>query len=490
MKMVDAYIRNKMKLRATALGISFEELEMLERYDKYWKMYKGFHWDGLEELNKAEVTFNKCRGFVDKAVANEFKGGFSIHMRNEASATVVPMLNDVWDNQNSRELICEELGQIKSVCGSVAVKVEFVESSVDTDPYGEFPDGLVKIRVFRPDFVTFKRDELNKNKITEVVYKFLTEDEETGTEYIYKEVYSKESYDIYHGDTKVETVPYADYMKGIMPWFEIPNLLLADGTFDYKSDLEDIIPLNIEYNLKASDISEIIDYHSAPITVVFGASMDEVDKGASKMWSGLPKDAKVQNLEMESDLASATKYLEHVKAEMFETANIPAIAFGDSVHISNTSGVALETVYAPLIELIDRKRRSLKSVFPEINKLILHHIYNNYTDLALGELDNKNKYYNEVNFETFLPKDTLVELNCIQLEMKMGLEDRKGAMKRLKKQDVDNRLVEIDADRTKYPDIYLGVDSGENNVQRGLGEGKRNKETEVNSGHTNSPEQK
>ena len=61
----------------------------------------------------------------------------------------------------------------------------------------------------------------------------------------------------------------------------------------------------------------------------------------------------------------------------------------------------------------------------------------------------KDIYQNEIIFEENLPKDKLVELQAIQLEMKLGLEDREGGMKRFGKKDIRRRLEEIDRDKKK-----------------------------------------
>lgn len=64
---------------------------------------------------------------------------------------------------------------------------------------------------------------------------------------------------------------------GVIPFVQIKNLSIA-GKVEGVGDLDDIIPLNVEYNLKQSNVSEIISYHSAPITVVYGAKISNIEK--------------------------------------------------------------------------------------------------------------------------------------------------------------------------------------------------------------------
>jgi hypothetical protein len=125
----------------------------------------------------------------------------------------------------------------------------------------------------------------------------------TGNRYtIMKYEYTKDRIQIYRGKDLIadEPNPY-----GIIPIVHFKNVSLAGAHFGI-SDLDDIIPLNTELNLKNSDTSEILDYHSSPITAIFGARVSQLEKGANKVWGGLPKDAKIQNIELDSDLAAST----------------------------------------------------------------------------------------------------------------------------------------------------------------------------------------
>jgi hypothetical protein len=69
---------------------------------------------------------------------------------------------------------------------------------------------------------------------------------------------------------------------GIIPIVHFKNLPLSGRHFGL-SDLDDIIPINVEMNLKNSDTSEILDYHAAPVTAIFGARIGQLEKGANKV---------------------------------------------------------------------------------------------------------------------------------------------------------------------------------------------------------------
>lgn len=460
-------------------NITAEQAKALIEYKRYWQFYKGFMWEGMEELNKAEVTLNKCRSFIDKASAKEFHKEFAIKM-NENAILLEEALNDVWNRHNSKELVCELLGQIKAVLGKAWMFVDYIPAGENLyDPFGEFPDGRILVKVFSPEFIFETRDTHNPNICTSIAMMYYIDTKEK-KDVVFRKVWTKDTIETYYDDklTSSEVNVY-----GFIPWFEVPNLIVGSVAVA-KSDLEDLIPLNVEYNLKASNVSEIIDYHSAPVTVITGASVEELDKGFNKVWSGFPEEAKVFNLTMDTDLDAAKAYIDFIKNEMHETGSMPESSFGNGMHVSNTSGVALEITFAPLTELINRKRKADRNAIPEVNKAIIAIMLHNKM-VNIPDLSPKDKYHNEIIFENFLPKDALVELQCIQLEMKLGLLDRTGAMKRLGRADIENTLTKIDKDRADYPDIYMGVNDGENILKRGLNENNEGNDSEVNGGSQN-----
>jgi hypothetical protein len=168
----------------------------------------------------------------------------------------------------------------------------------------------------------------------------------------------------------------------------------------------------------------------------------------------------------------------------------------------------------PLIERVRVKRSFTSEAISQINKFILKIGVeeglitkpDTLTDDTGKEIKitNKDFYQNEVIFEDNLPKDRLVEIQEIQLEMKLGLCDREEAMKRLGKADIQTRIGEIDVDMKKTPYIYglikddkgnlslpvkaNGASGGTGNVMtRPVGTNKAGNLSQVNAGLQNSP---
>ena len=210
--------------------------------------------------------------------------------------------------------------------------------------------------------------------------------------------------------------------------------------------------------MRKSDVSEIIDYHSSPIAIVYGAKIGSLEKGANKMWGGLAKDAKVENLELKGDLTASTNFIKDLKKSMCEVAGVPESVLGGAQSISNTSGVALQYMNLPLIEKCNMKRQNTEDGLERLNSLIL------LVSLCEGlvfkpeRIPTADFFFTDVDIPDTLPKDELVELERIQAEMKSGLECRENAMRRIGKENITELLDKIDEDIERHPEFY-GIQS-------------------------------
>jgi hypothetical protein len=226
------------------------------------------------------------------------------------------------------------------------------------------------------------------------------------------------------------------------------------------SDAHDIITINRSYNEIATDVADIINYHAAPVTVIIGAKAGQLEKGAKKVWAGLPKDSQVFNLEGgAAGLNGAMQYMQMLKLSMHEIMNIPETALGQSQPISNTSGVALSIQFQPLMNRYSQKISQYGRGLERINELVILNLaikepetltYNPETDgpLSEGQLEQLDPndpitYINYAHFPPPLPLDKLVLLNELQQKMSMGLESKEGALRALGEEFPLEKLQEI-----------------------------------------------
>ena len=144
-------------------NLTEEETVRLEKMKTAWDFYEGYHWEGVDDLDSPQVTFNYCKPFVNKYVSFELGKGFTIKMpptdseitdadinndgeiippeeisERKSKNVALDFLNDVW-RTNNKGTFCIELGQTKSVSGEAWVKVEYESQKDIDDIFDEFP---------------------------------------------------------------------------------------------------------------------------------------------------------------------------------------------------------------------------------------------------------------------------------------------------------------------------------------------------------------
>jgi Phage portal protein, SPP1 Gp6-like len=513
-------------LKSLGARLSPTQLKQLNLIKTNWNFYKGYHWEEVPvgDGDKPQVTENYCRPFVNKMVSFELGKGFNVKMKPEIEQIGVVkeskgdgenksekvsynddynnnphrFVNAVWKS-NSKGKFCQELGQSKSITGDGWVQVAYEPKTLPNgkenpnfhDPFEEFDKGKIRLLVapssccFAEYEEGFDKDRLKKFNIMYPIEKPV--DKFFGStkleKVLYKQEWTNDRVRVFEGEEKILDIPNK---YGTIPFVQIKNLALVGENYGV-SDLEDVIPLNMEINLKKSDVSEIIDYHSAPVTVVFGARIGQLERGANKVWGGLPKDARMENLKLEGDLVAANNYIAETKSSMMEIANVPKGALGGDLAISNTSAIALQMALMPLTERIEMKQTLTKEGLEQVNKLII------LIGLKEGLIEKpegvtmRNFVENEVTFDSAIPKDVIAQLQQLEIEMKLGMADREEGMERMNKDNIQHRMNKIDEDRKKNPMLY-GIVPPEQ--QTGFGMNKDGKPKQVNAGYTNSPNPK
>ena len=438
-----------------------EEFEVhgprLNRYSLNWAMYLGHHWGYRREQGEMQVSFNYYRAFID--YLTRFTFGKGIHFRSpKATEAIVPdRLSRVWEIDNDKQRVLFEMSQIGAITGDCFVKIAYEEAW--TDSIGRFHPGRVRILPLNsafcfPEFHPHDRSRLLRFKQK---YRFWgTSLEGTRQVFTYTEILTDDIIEEYINDELIDSRPNP---LGEIPVVHIPNIPVSGSPWGL-SDAHDIITLNRSYNEIATDVADIINYHAAPVTVIVGAKASNLEKGAKKVWGGLPKDSQVFNLEGGSaGLAGAMQYMETLKRSMHELMNIPETALGQVQPISNTSGVALSIQYQPLMNRWSQKTAQYGAGLEKINELIMLNLaikepetflWNPDEDgpLGDGQLDRLDpndamSYQTYAQFPPPLPLDKLVLLNELQQKMTMGLESKEGALRALGEEFPEEKLEEI-----------------------------------------------
>lgn len=438
-----------------------EEFEIhgprLNRYSMNWALYLGHHWSYRRETGEQQSTYNYYRAFTDYLTRFTFGHGVQFSSPKATDAIVPSLLKRVWEVDNDKMKVLFEIGTNGSVSGDSFVKIAYEEPWEDS--IGRVHPGRVRILPLNaaycfPEYHPHDRKRLLRVKIK---YRFYgTSPQGTRSVYTYVEILTDDVIEEYVNDELISSRPNP---IGVIPVVHIPNIPVPSSPWGL-SDCQDVINLNLHYNEVSTDIADIVNYHAAPVTVIVGAKANQMEKGAKKIWGGLPKDASVFNLEGGgSGLQGAMQYLESIKRAMHEMVGIPETALGQMQPISNTSGVALSIQFQPLMNRWNQKVAQYGDGLQSINELVLltlavkeaqalqwdPNLQGNLSEGQLPILDpsDPTTYITTVHFPPPLPLDKLVLLNEIQMLSQMGLESREGALRTLGEEFPEEKLEEI-----------------------------------------------
>jgi hypothetical protein len=426
-----------------------EEFEVhgprLNRYSLNWAMYLGHHWGYRREQGEMQISLNYYRAFID--YIDRFTFGNGVHFRSpKATEAIVPArLERVWNIDNDKMHVLLEMAQLGSITGDCFVKIAYEEAWEDS--IGRLHPGRVRILPLNSAFAFPEFHPHDRSRLLRFKHKYRfwgTSLEGTRQVFTYTEILTDDVIEEYVNDELIDSRPNP---LGVIPVVHIANIPVSGSPWGL-SDAHDIISINRSYNEIATDVADIINYHAAPVTVIVGAKQGNLEKGAKKVWGGLPKDAQVFNLEGGSaGLTGAMQYMQMLKLSMHEMMNVPESALGQAQPISNTSGVALSIQFQPLMNRYAQKSSVYGRGLERINELVLINLaikepetfmHNPETDgpISAGQLPQLDPndpltYVTYAHFPPPLPLDKLVLLNELQQKMSMGLESKEGALRAL-----------------------------------------------------------
>jgi len=439
-----------------------EEFEVhgprLNRYSLNWAMYLGHHYSYRRNTGETQLVLNYYRAFTDFITNFTFGKGVNFRSVKETEAIVPDLLERVWEVDNNKATVLWEVGQQGAVSGDVFIKVAYEESY--TDPSGRTHPGRVRILPLNaafafPEFHPHDRERLIRFKLK---YRFWgTSLEGTRQVFTYTEILTDDVIEEYINDELIDSRPNP---LGTIPVIHIPNVRISGSPWGL-ADCFDIININRAYNETATDIADIVNYHAAPVTVIIGAKASQLEKGANKVWGGLPKDARVENLEGGAQgLKGAMEFLAMMKKSMHEMIGIPETALGQAMPISNTSGVALSIMFQPLMNRYHQKIIQYAHGLERVNELILLNLALKEPEtfkwdpdkstvplkegqLAQLDFNDPITYRSYVHFPQPLPLDKLIAINEVQSMLSLGLESKEGALRILGEEFPVEKLTEI-----------------------------------------------
>lgn len=383
---------NKPRATQAMIHSQYDQIR-LARYEEHWKFFQGLHWGFTRDGGEPLVTANYCRTIVNKKVSFLVGKGMTIKVAEPFTEITKPVLQEVWKYNKERALLLD-MATTGSVTGDIFVLVTYQapsEAKLRINPYTR---GQIRIRLLGSEQVFPTYNPLNKEELLHV--RIITEVDEsmlTNPEALLRGnnppnkiggVKTRKWIEDIFPDRIIEG--WEDTPRQVRPndLGEIPLVHIVNESFPGEyygiSDLDGVIDLQREFNEKMTDVSDIVNYHAAPVTVITGAKAKNLEKGPKAIWAGLPSDAKVYNLESIGNLPASHQYLEFVRQVMMDISGLPEGSLGRIQAISNTSAAALQVAYQPLVEAIERKKPSFEHGIEAINYFILR-----FHQLVTGE---------------------------------------------------------------------------------------------------------
>ncbi len=418
-------------------------IERIARYKTYSRFYEGTHYENPYEDGEKKPVFNFCQIIIDKAVDFSASKGFTVGSGtgNEDLAKAVQM---VWE-ANDKELLTRKLALSASILGDTYLYVTLDRKG----PAGEvLPQNQWKVRLYQIDpffcFPVF--DDKNPREMKACMVQMPVSTDGSGN-VIYKTLFMTPEY--YQEITDGQAAERIPNPFGMVPIVHFPNYddpLKVWG----QSDLSSITSLNEEYNLIANSIRKIIKYHAEPTTIIYGARASRLEKGAKKVWSGLPIDAKVENLKFEGNLEATYKYLAILEENIHKIAGIPAVLFQTDRAVSHTSAIAMKMLYQPILEKTERKHQAFKAAFQRANKIIFKAFELSQFDYR-GLVNEPDSNLANDLFPTFpdpLPYDEMGQIDADQKKYNLGVVSLISLLRKYHPAgDISKIATEINADR-------------------------------------------
>ena len=442
-------------------GYMQKHAHRMRRYEEYWRFYRGAHWARTRHPDDHFVTMNYCTRIVDIHADFLTKDGFKIVIPDDPESEdfeptsmdfMAKALDRVW-NQNERNDLLLNMAQMAGITGDCFVRV-----SLDTDSImSPFPRiEIIPSNYVFPTFHGPHGPAQQKLHSVLISYPKYSENGPASTlrNYEMKETFGEPVQDVeyhverwyddkviyYHDNGREEVKPNP---LGVIPIVHIPNYPIS-GEYYGRSDLAFILPLQRELNEKCTDVSDVINYHGSPVTIVKGIKVSHLERGANRTWS-IPEHASVENLALNGELNSSLQYLETIRKSMFEIAGIPEQVISPTHQYQ--SAVAGSLAYNSMINLRKSKITSFRRGIRDVNSLIvrvLRLIDSTFADQAEAHPP-QHLFHTEIIFPSPLPRDESIELDRAETRLRLGLSSRRLEMERMgmSRPEIERVLEEI-----------------------------------------------
>lgn len=423
-----------------------DQIGRLGRYNEYLDLYAGRHHRIPYENGFLKPVFNYPRRIVNKRAAwiAGRRGGFSFVPRR-GNESVMEVMDAVWNANNKRSLISRS-AKVSLTTGDAFwyVTIRMKDRAGKPLPKSEWS---VRICPLNPAFVFPLYVEDDPTSMKACMIQFPIWGDTENREVLFTAVYTPTKVTMYRN---LEKTSETANVLGDIPVIHIPNSVFGDMPFGI-SALHDVTSPLRRYTELRMHIDRIIAFHADPTTIVYGTTLGRMDRAANRVWSNLPPpdQARVENLELKGDLKAMYDQVAAYKNEILEAGCTPQIAFeAEKLATSNSSGIAVQLLFQPLIEVTDEAQYDFSLAISKTNRVIAG-IYDKIFGEPLSELsDSKDDFLaTDYSWPSMLPRDEAAELDLITKKVELGVISRAEAARRVSGvTDNERNAIEISAD--------------------------------------------
>mgnify|MGYP001191795006 FL=1 len=205
----------------------------------------------------------------------------------------------------------------------------------------------------------------------------------------------------------------------IISWGHLPALNHHYG----RDELGDLLNLNIHINKVASDIKSILRYHAYPTTVGTGFSAKDVQETRIDGFLTIPdKEARVFNVEMQSDLSSSLALLDRLEAHFLGISRVVMMR-PDADAFRGMTNLGIRTAYLPMLMKNEQLRRAYSHGLRQLCEVLL-----TFCPHPAPDADESVRVF----WADPLPKDRAEQVELVLKELDANLIDTDTAQSRLR----------------------------------------------------------
>jgi len=400
-----------------AMSVSDDPLEREYARRALWSAYLVDYYMGVQKKSlKAgrdgkdfNVTINLASLVVDRSVSMLFGAGIDFENEDE---TADQFIESVWD-ANGRDILLHDVGQNGAIYGTPYIKIV---------PYGrkdrEGKDTYRLIALSPMNMII----GVNPHDVEEVVYYVNRYNvNEDGRNVAYREVFKKNETNwsiIFEKSDRTNNGRWTQLSD--MLWdYEFPPIVHGKnlphaGTQYGRSDIEDVLGLQDDYNAAFSNVNKILWFHGHPHLWTNGKIGDALDWSTEKILelkaNGLDKDARLEALQLQGDLQASREFYNDIRRDLMDVSRTTDIeTIKDKA--GGLTNFGLRVLFKDELAKLETKRLLYGEMITEVNQRLL-------------SLQGMNVPAGEVHWRDVLPSNENEQITALKTDLELGIVSR------------------------------------------------------------------